>query len=829
LKLLARFAWLNWFTSLTRRARPWLSPTIFTVITFVLAQTAAITIVVAGPNPLMPPRVASNEGDLVAIGEAAGEKGSPLDGRPSVDDGPDPDLEPGFPVVGTMGGGTRHLGAALNIVVGNVDAEPALEIVLSMQAGGPLMAWNHDGSIQPGWPAALRDPGVSYTSLGELAPQRPGLELVTGHFSSSPARIFAYDGNGNVLPGWPRDSNSYVQAPPSMADVTGDGVDEIFLAESGPYRKLFGYRADATLLPGWPILWDPHWRDTPAIADLDRDGELEIITTNDLGTVIYAYRVDATPLPGFQGTLPNSGFSDMYPVVGDVDGDGALEIVFAYPGTGTEVRIAILSNTGALERTIAAVGQWEFPYESAPALADLDGDNIPEIILLTYHALSVFKGDGTPFQGWPIDLPGVEPLNTAPVVGDIDGDGYPDIAIASADVRAFDRFGRPLPRFPKYIPIGGLTNAVPAIADIDLDGRNELLVTGANEFGPQPILWAYDMHGTGPYGAVQWGQFMGGPTHRGLYHPPGAPPPATPVPIRCEGEVFTDVCPGDYFYTPTLQLQAANIISGYSTTPPCTSYRHIPCFKPFNSITRGQVAKVITLAAGFSEPVSGQTFQDVPPTHTFYTYVERLARRGLIAGYPCGGTGEPCGPGNRPYFRTGSEVTRGQLAKITAGAFNFTEPVSGQTFQDVPPTHTFYAYVERISHRNIISGYLCGGPGEPCGPTNKPYFRPGNPLTRGQTSKIVYGALTAPTSTPTLTPSATNTSTATPTKIPAETATETSIVVITVGPTSTLAMLTETATTTSNHKSTETPSVTPTAANEPIYTMRSPQAPARRP
>jgi hypothetical protein len=36
-----------------------------------------------------------------------------------------------------------------------------------------------------------------------------------------------------------------------------------------------------------------------------------------------------------------------------------------------------------------------------------------------------------------------------------------------------------------------------------------------------------------------------------------------------------------------------------------------------------------------------------------------------------------------------------------------------------------------------MSGYPCGGPGEPCDPQQRPYFRWGNPVTRGQASKIV--------------------------------------------------------------------------------------------
>ncbi|MDQ3929871.1 MAG: S-layer homology domain-containing protein, partial [Chloroflexota bacterium] len=38
----------------------------------------------------------------------------------------------------------------------------------------------------------------------------------------------------------------------------------------------------------------------------------------------------------------------------------------------------------------------------------------------------------------------------------------------------------------------------------------------------------------------------------------------------------------------------------------------------------------------------------------------------------------------------------------------------------------------------VMGGYPCGTvPTEPCGTTNKPYFRPNNNVTRGQASKIV--------------------------------------------------------------------------------------------
>ena len=97
---------------------------------------------------------------------------------------------------------------------------------------------------------------------------------------------------------------------------------------------------------------------------------------------------------------------------------------------------------------------------------------------------------------------------------------------------------------------------------------------------------------------------------------------------------------------------------------------NLPYFRPNSSATRGQIAKIDANAAGFVDPVVTQSFEDVTPGSTFYTYTERLATRGVVQGYTCGGAGEPCNPpGNLPYFRPFNNATRGQTAKIVANTF----------------------------------------------------------------------------------------------------------------------------------------------------------------
>jgi hypothetical protein len=188
---------------------------------------------------------------------------------------------------------------------------------------------------------------------------------------------------------------------------------------------------------------------------------------------------------------------------------------------------------------------------------------------------------------------------------------------------------------------------------------------------------------------------------------PTVTPTATPCPIN-----FSDVHPSDYFYTAVQYLYCRGIISGYSDGT----------FRPYNNTTRAQLCKIIVLAQGWSllDPPN-PTFSDVPRTNVFYQYIETAVSHNIISGYSDG------------TFRPGNDVTRAQLSKIIvlARGWSLLNPPN-PTFSDVAPGSPFYQYVETAYSHGIISGYSDGT------------FRPGNNATRGQISKIVYQAITAP-------------------------------------------------------------------------------------
>jgi hypothetical protein len=130
-------------------------------------------------------------------------------------------------------------------------------------------------------------------------------------------------------------------------------------------------------------------------------------------------------------------------------------------------------------------------------------------------------------------------------------------------------------------------------------------------------------------------------------------------------QTFTDVPPNSTFWLYVERAYLHGVISGYSTSPPCTT--GTPCFLPGSNVTRGQTAKFVSIAANYQDviPPNQQTFTDVPPSHTFWLSIERVYLHGVVSGYQ---NSPPCTTGT-PCYLSGNNVTRGQTAKFVSKAF----------------------------------------------------------------------------------------------------------------------------------------------------------------
>ena len=176
------------------------------------------------------------------------------------------------------------------------------------------------------------------------------------------------------------------------------------------------------------------------LGDLDGDGKPDIINTNSFASSVSVLR--NTSVPGtisFSGHIEFSTGLNPYGVtIGDIDGDGHLDIITANNGTTT---ISVLRNTFPGVGTITLAGNVDFTVSSSPwwvAIGDIDGDSHPDLVCTNRggNTISVLRNTATSGSITAGSLASQVVFNTgnAPVtvaVGDLDGDGKADLAVTS--------------------------------------------------------------------------------------------------------------------------------------------------------------------------------------------------------------------------------------------------------------------------------------------------------------------------------------------------------------------------------------------------------------
>jgi len=161
------------------------------------------------------------------------------------------------------------------------------------------------------------------------------------------------------------------------------------------------------------------------------------------------------------------------PAVGDLDGDGDLEI-FAISGRGD----AFLHEAdGSLFPgwPVALRGNTE---PSSPLLRDLDHNGEPELVFVRDRKLHVLDAAGRERSGWPQEIGGW--VLCPPAAGDVDGDGRDEVVVVADDARVhvFDATGRPLPGWPRKV--GTSSNTGPVLVDLDGAPGLEILAGTSN-------------------------------------------------------------------------------------------------------------------------------------------------------------------------------------------------------------------------------------------------------------------------------------------------------------------------------------------------------------
>lgn len=351
------------------------------------------------------------------------------------------------------------------------------------------------------------------------------------------------DPDPDRLPGWPVVLDGSVEAAPNLADLTGDGILEVIVASSS--GTVYALDGNGDPLPGFPVQTDPHpwlapdrhgsspaWQvlppvregfiGQPAIGDIDGDGSPDIVVGSLAGRV-WAWSAQGELLPGFpvdtdgRPTPWGRGQAWDHAIYGavalaDIDGDGALELVvgggdqrlYAWHGDGRRV------DGFPVELCSETCGVRGYRILSSPSIGDIDGDGRLDVVTGTnevprgaagaLYAVDLVSAEIKP--GYPVGRRGLVNTTLLPVIGeghssspaltDLDGDGLLEIGSApmlgqtnlmtadgedALDVSyVYSNFG-----VGASFSDGSLIQFVnqPAFADLDGDGIDDYIVGGS--------------------------------------------------------------------------------------------------------------------------------------------------------------------------------------------------------------------------------------------------------------------------------------------------------------------------------------------------------------
>ena len=374
------------------------------------------------------------------------------DGQELFDIDNDPETVSGFALT--------DIALLANSAIGDIDLDGFAEVVSIGRNDdlnqGRLYVYktidgNGDGKPDPFWQ-------TEYIDIGHITMRNPVLydldndgylEIIVADESQG---IHVFDRNGNIMPGWPKQisDTNWAEGELAVADLNQDGYGEIIFGvknteENDEGGGIYIFNHDGT-----------HFTTNPfksfsvgergdggiTIADINKDGNLDILLITKKNTNGRIYAIDKDGNDSFSDgwddsylpiILSNSS-SDKHIIprisVGDLDGDGNLEIVF-----GSKNNLYVLDKGGnVLEDFPIEVGNI---MDTTPILADIDGDSTIEIVVnvtVGYdNFIKVFKFDGSICEGWTIQSEYGNPFIGSPAIGDIDGDGLNEVIISSLD------------------------------------------------------------------------------------------------------------------------------------------------------------------------------------------------------------------------------------------------------------------------------------------------------------------------------------------------------------------------------------------------------------
>jgi hypothetical protein len=327
------------------------------------------------------------------------------------------------------------------IAVGDFNGDGNLDVVTGTPKGSILL-FAGDGKGGLGAPVTANTGSPNNPAQLGVADLNSDhkLDVVTLDFAANTISVLLGNGSGGFQPAktFPAGGVGNSSFSLVVADLNGDSIPDVAVATfasitaSGSTISVFPGNGDGTFQP--VVQYNPGPFMTALVpGDFNSDGITDLLFTSADGVlpaqigVIFgsANGTFQSPVSYPVGSMPGP------PVLADLNGDGALDLVIAAAGTGGNLSVLLGNGDGTFQPAVTILGAAGASYV---AVGDFNGDGKPDLVT-SFVNLSNFStnlvvflgnGDGT-FQA----PRATSVFNAAQVVvGDFNKDGKLDVSAA---------------------------------------------------------------------------------------------------------------------------------------------------------------------------------------------------------------------------------------------------------------------------------------------------------------------------------------------------------------------------------------------------------------
>ena len=345
--------------------------------------------------------------------------------------------------------------------------------------------------------------------------------------------LYALDANGNIK--WYFQTQDIAEGAdgrpdgiygsPIVYDIDKDGQRDVIVTSWDQHVSILDARTGVAKLR--TTLADTIWS-TPNISDINNDGIVEILVTGDItenadaqtqtGGVFHVLSADGTQnIAGFNQPFANPQYAMLRgkfedqplwssPVVGDIDNDGFLEIVYGTGNYFTDGRgeyIRVWNHDGTEKFVLPTDGR----TFATPLIADINNDGSLDIVASTLNGyIYAWDANGNQILGYKSEYG--NPIFSSPIAVDIDGDGNLEIIyVDGAQINIINSQGQKLN--DDLSMIVQLYNGTPVVKDIDGDGSVDVVSGGTTLAKDQAVVTKWTIPGSTSAGRIGREQLIG--------------------------------------------------------------------------------------------------------------------------------------------------------------------------------------------------------------------------------------------------------------------------------------------------------------------------------